>query len=162
MACFLWEIYRDALDQLADMQDKLLTKRYTKAKQERDEGIKAKRRLIHRIMETMLEYSLSLLDDKVEDTEVRARCFQKVPRKELQGKFQALQEWISRSESHVFPFLAKKQAALRSFFPTLMTHLPLEAGPTGKPEVLEAANLIKDLKLENRAAPSRNQPMNGR
>lgn len=150
LVCLLWEIYRETLDQLADMQDKLLTKRYAKAKQERDDGIKSRRRLIQQMMETLLEYSLILLDEKIEDAEVRARCFQKLPRKELQGKIQALQDWISRSEGQVFPFLVKKQAALRSFFPTLMTHLPLEAGPTGKPEVLEAAHLVKDLKLENK------------
>ena len=39
--CFLWQSYRDALDQLIDMFDKLMTRMDTKAEKELDKKIRS-------------------------------------------------------------------------------------------------------------------------
>ncbi|MGA8654518.1 MAG: hypothetical protein WB586_00075 [Chthoniobacterales bacterium] len=46
LVCFLWQSYRDAVDQMVDMFDKLLTRAHTQAQNELDEQLCRQRQTI--------------------------------------------------------------------------------------------------------------------
>jgi hypothetical protein len=46
LVCFLWQGYRDAVDQVVDMFDKLLTRAHTQAQNELDEQLCSQRQAI--------------------------------------------------------------------------------------------------------------------
>jgi hypothetical protein len=46
LVCFLWQSYRDAVDQTVDMFDKLLTRASTQAQNELDEQLRRQRQTI--------------------------------------------------------------------------------------------------------------------
>ena len=53
LVCFLWQSYRDAVDQTVDMFDKLLTRASTQAQNELDEQLRRQRQTIQVSLTTL-------------------------------------------------------------------------------------------------------------
>ena len=47
LVCFLWQIYRDTIDHIIDMYDKLITRIYNRAQGDIDEHMKSLRRSVY-------------------------------------------------------------------------------------------------------------------
>jgi hypothetical protein len=81
LVCFLWQSYRDAVDQAVDMFDKLLTRASTQAQNELDEQLRRQRQTIQ-VSLTTIQVSLTtlrsldriILDDAISDEELRAQA----------------------------------------------------------------------------------------
>jgi hypothetical protein len=83
LVCFLWQSYRDAVDQAVDMLDKLLVRAQTQAQNELDHQRSRQRQTIQVSLAALSSLSRINLDDSIPDGELRARLFAEVPREEL-------------------------------------------------------------------------------
>jgi predicted transcriptional regulator len=72
LVCFLWQSYRDAVDQTVDMFDKLLTRASTQAQNELDEQLRRQRQTIQVSLTTLRSLGRIILDDAISDEELRA------------------------------------------------------------------------------------------
>jgi Domain of unknown function (DUF4158) len=73
LVCFLWQSYRDAVDQAVDMFDKLLTRTQTQAQNELDEQLCRQRQTIQVSLTALRSLGRIILDDTIADEELRAR-----------------------------------------------------------------------------------------
>jgi predicted transcriptional regulator len=97
LVCFLWQSYRDAVDQAIDMYDKLITWVHTQAEGDLGEQLRQQRRTIQKSLATLKSLGGIILDEAVTDGELRTRLFEEVPREELAAQVGILDEWVSRN-----------------------------------------------------------------
>ena len=71
MTCYLWHLYRDTIDFVVDMHDKIMTKISSKAEREIDTQIKSKRRAIKKSFSILKDFSDVLFDEDIENENVR-------------------------------------------------------------------------------------------
>jgi hypothetical protein len=83
LMCFLWQSYRDAVDQAVDMYDKLITWVHTQAEADLDEQLRQQRKALRSSLATLKSLGAIILDEQIADVKLRARLFEKVPRDEL-------------------------------------------------------------------------------
>ena len=67
LVCFLWQSYRDAVDQMVDMFDKLLTRAHTQAQNELDEQLCRQRQTIQVSLTALRSLGRIILDDTISD-----------------------------------------------------------------------------------------------
>ena len=85
-----------------------------------------------------------LLDDDIEDSDVRAVSFERVPKKVLQAAIDETQGLIRPRPDEAIDFLGKRYSYLRQFVPLWLQTLTLRAqGPDET--VLRAVEVIRDL-----------------
>ena len=70
LVCFLWQSYRDAVDQAVDMFDKLLTRASTQAQNELDEQLRRQRQTIQVSLTALRSLGRIILDDAISDEEL--------------------------------------------------------------------------------------------
>ena len=85
-----------------------------------------------------------LLDDDIEDPDVRAVSFERVPKKVLQAAMAETQDLIRPRPDEAIDFLGKRYSYLRQFVPLFLQTLTLRTqGPDDT--VLRAVEVIRDL-----------------
>ena len=89
LVCFLWQSYRDAVDQALDMFDKLLVRAHSQAQNELDQQLSRQRQTIQISLAALRSLSRIILDDSIPDGELRARLFAEAPREEILGQLRA-------------------------------------------------------------------------
>jgi uncharacterized protein DUF4158 len=102
LVCFLWQSYRDAVDQVVDMFDKLLTRAHTQAQNELDEQLCRQRQTIQVSLTAFRSLGRIILDDTICDEELRARLFAAVSREELVACVEEIGEWVTGKRSDLF------------------------------------------------------------
>jgi len=75
MTCFLWQAYRDAVDQAFNLYDKLLTRIESHAQNELDERLKEKRRGVLESLSVLEVLASTLLDEGIPDDNVRSTVY---------------------------------------------------------------------------------------
>src|SRR5262249_26691340 len=139
------QTYRETLDHLVEMYDKLVTATYRRAQRRLDEAVKRHRRMLRATLQSFHTIRLTLFNEQVLPEAVRATVFQQIPPECLQAQLTEAQQWLSGDTSAVFPLVMKRYSYLRQFAPTLLAHLPGELEPTGSPALLDAVALLRDL-----------------
>ncbi|MGO9062920.1 MAG: DUF4158 domain-containing protein [Candidatus Binataceae bacterium] len=99
LVCFLWQSYRDAVDQAVDMFDKLLIRAQTQAQNELDEQLSRQRQTIQVSLAALRSLSRVILDDSIPDGELRTLLFAAVPRTELASCAAEIGEWVTGKRS---------------------------------------------------------------
>ena len=160
LLCFLWQSYRDSLDQAVDMFDKLLTRVHTHAEHELDERMREQRRTIQALMVVLRALGQIILDDSVSDAELRERIFTAVPKGELQARVEGVGEWVTGKRSDVFHGVIRRSGYLKRFAPTFLSALEFgqESGETDLP-CLEALKVFGKLNAEKRRTLPQETPM---
>ena len=153
LTCFLWQSYRDAVDQAVDMFDKILTRIQTKSKEELDERIKRQRKSVreHLVAFSSLgKVALNAAED-VKETELLQDLFKAVPREKLQEHLQDIAEWVDGKSSHVFHGVLSRYSTLRKFSPTLIRAIDFLADTDRtKSSCLNALDTLKQMNEENK------------
>ena len=121
--CFLWQSYRDAVDQTVDMFDKLLTRAHTQAQNELDEQLCSQRQTIQVSLTALRSLGRIILDDAISDEELRARLFAAVSREELVACVDKIGEWVTGKRSDLFHGIVRRHGMLRKFSPALLDAL---------------------------------------
>jgi TnpA family transposase len=125
LVCFLWQSYRDVVDQSVDMFDKLLTRAQTHAENDLAEQMHRQRKAIRGSLATLKRLGELILDDAVGDAELRSRLFESVPREELAARVEGLAEWVSGKKSDAFHGFIRRYSMLRRFSAKLLDALDL-------------------------------------
>jgi len=150
LTCFLWQTYQDTIDYAVDMHDKLMTSIYNQSEKEMDEYARQQRRSLRQSLYTLRTVSQVILDDDVDDTDLRNALFTKVTRIELAAQLERLEEWVTGKHSHVFHLVVKRFSYLRQFAPALLRHLQFRSENDESRSLLEAIHLLRQLNDENR------------
>ena len=151
LVCFLWQSYRDAVDQAVDMFDKLITRIHTQAQHSLDEQMKHQRRLIRSSLSTLKTLGNLILDTSVTDAELRAQLFQAVSKETLTHQVEALDEWVSGKKSDLFYEVVKHFGYLRRFTPVFLRALHFAQQVEGpKLACLTALDTLKTLNADQR------------
>jgi TnpA family transposase len=150
LVCFLWQTYRDTLDYAVDMHDKIMTSVHNQAENEINEYTRSQRQTLGKSLHTLRTVSQVILDDTIDDQDLRDQLFGKVSREELAAQMQAIEEWLTGKHSHVFHLVVKRFAYLRQFAPALLKHLQFQSENDGSASLLEAIQLLQQLNRENK------------
>ncbi|MHC4536003.1 MAG: Tn3 family transposase, partial [Planctomycetota bacterium] len=145
ITCFLWQTYRDTIDQIVDMYDKLITKVYNWASEDLNEELKQKRRLIKQALEMFTTVGEVVLDENVSDNCVRETLFKQVNREELEAQISQWKEWTKTKSSNLFLAVIERFNYLRQFSPTFLKHLELSSPQKKSTSLLDATEILKEL-----------------
>jgi Domain of unknown function (DUF4158) len=151
LVCFLWQSYRDAVDQAVDMFDKLLVRAHSQAQNELDQQLSRQRQTIQISLAALRSLSRIILDDSIPDGELRARLFAEVPREELTACTEEVGEWVVGKRSDPFHGIVRRYGMLRKFSPAFLGTLDFIQGADGEPiACLRALQMLKELNADGR------------
>jgi TnpA family transposase len=151
LVCFLWQSYRDAIDQAVDMFGKLLTRIESQAGHELDAQMRDQRKAIKSSLSTLKTVGEVVLDESVDDGAVRERIFSELSREELATQLSSISQWISGRKSDVFYGVLRRFSYLRRFSPVFLETLVLAEEPNGdQSPCLEATEVLRRLNAENK------------
>src|SRR5271166_6451193 len=151
LVCFLWQSYRDAVDQTVDMFDKLLTRAHTQAQNELDEQLCHQRQTIQISLTALRSLGKIILDDEISDEELRARLFAVVSREELVACMDNTGEWVTGKRSDLFHGIVRRHGMLRKFSPAWLDALELTQDIEGEQSAcLRALQMLKELNATGR------------
>jgi hypothetical protein len=160
LVCFLWQSYRDAVDQAVDMFDKLLVRAQTQAENELDQELSRQRQTIQISLAALRSLSRIILDDAIPDGELRARLFAEVSREELTACTEEIGEWVTGKRSDTFHGIVQRHGTLRKFSPAFLSALDFIQDTEGKPTAcLRALQMLKQLNTDGRRKLPPNAPM---
>lgn len=129
---------------MIDMHDKLLTGVYARAQTQMDAHTKKQGRLLRASLTTFQTIGNIILDETINNDQLRQTVFQLVTREKLVTQVQAVDDWVQGQYSHVFNLVAKRYAYLRQFAPTLLQHLQFDKDSHAH-TLVQAAQLLHTL-----------------
>jgi TnpA family transposase/predicted transcriptional regulator len=151
LVCFLWQSYRDSVDQAVDMFDKLLTRTNTRAQNELDEQLRRQRQTIQVSLAAFGSLGRVILDNSISDGELRARLFAAVPREELAACMEEMDEWVAGKRTDPFYGVVRRHGLLRKFSPALLDALEFAQDAEGAPTAcLRALRILKEMNATGR------------
>jgi TnpA family transposase len=160
LVCFLWQSYRDAVDQAVDMFDKLLTGLHTQAENELDQQMRDQRRKIRTSLTTLQALGEIILDDSIQDAQLRERIFKAIPREELAAQVDDLSEWVSGKNSDLFHGIVRRFGYLRRFSPTFLEALEFfQDSQEADIPCLEALKVLRELNADNKRTLPEDAPL---
>lgn len=133
LVCFLWQSYRDTVDQAVDMFDKLLTRTSTHAQHDIDEQLCRQRQTIQTSLATLKSMGRIILDESIADSALRPSLFAEIPREDLAAQLEAVTEWVMGKKSDLFHGIVRRFGTLRKFSPTLLQALEFLPDAEGDP-----------------------------
>jgi len=153
ITCFLYQTYRDTIDQIVDMYDKLINKVYNWAQDDLDEAIKRKRRSIQRVLDMFTTMGEILLDEGVSDECLRDIFFNRFSQAELTERVEQSKEWTTGRNSHVFHGVVRRFTYLRQFSKSLIENLEFESsqGESSQLKLTSLLDAIETLKEMNKS-----------
>src|SRR6266568_5448987 len=144
LVAFLQQALLHHTDVVVELFDQCLWGCHSEAKQELEEFRKAVAHSTNEKLKLFRELGHVLLDDDIEDPDVRAVSFERVPKKVLQEAIEETQGLIRPRPDDAIDFFGKRYSYLRQFVPLLLHTLTLRAqGPDHT--VLRAVEVIRDL-----------------
>ncbi|OPY73908.1 MAG: Tn3 transposase DDE domain protein [Syntrophorhabdus sp. PtaU1.Bin002] len=145
MVCFLQQHYRDTIDYLVDMFDKLINRIYNSAQNDIDTYNKTSAKQVKKSLSTLQVMAELFLDDNIEDSRLRQTFFEKVGREELLAQMKDVKTWLSGKHSHVFNLVRDRFSYIRQFSPSLLKHLKLEADGGTISSLIQAIEVLKEM-----------------
>jgi TnpA family transposase len=150
LLCFLWQTYRDTLDYLVEMFDKLMIGIERRAQFKLDKSLKQQRTSIRLSLAMLKSMGQILLDETIADQEIRSAVFGRFPRELLEEEMLELDDWLNRKNTEIFPLVMKRFSYLRQFAPSLLEHLAVESESTGNESLLKAIDLLRQMNAEGK------------
>ena len=159
LVAFLQQALLHHTDVAVELFDQCLWGCHSEAKHELEEFRKAMARSTNDKLKLFRELGHVLLDDAIEDPDVRAVSFERVPKKVLQEAIEETQSLIRPRPDDAIDFLGKRYSYLRQFVPLFLQTLTLRAqGPNDT--VLRAVEVIRDLdRVPTRRPVPKDAPM---
>jgi hypothetical protein len=114
LVCFLWQVYRDTIDQMVEMHHKLMTRLYNQAQDDMDEQTRKQRRMIRSSLTTLHTLGQVILDEAVADESLRQTFFNQVDRERLTVQMAEVETWLTGKYSHVFNLVIERSLTYAS------------------------------------------------
>ena len=149
--CFLWQSYRDTVDQMIDMYDKLLLRVHGQAQNELDEQMKRQRQSIQGSLGMLKALGEIILDEAVDAEALRERLYEVVPREQLAARVEDVSQWVSGVRSDLFYGVVKRFGYLRRFSSAFLEALEFRPASDETPlPCLEALQTLTALNADNK------------
>src|SRR4030095_3032904 len=144
LVAFLQQALLHHTDIAVELFDQCVWGCQSEAKQELEECRKAMARSTNEKLKLFRELGIVLLDDDIEDSDVRAVSFERVPKKALHEAIEETQGLIRPRPDDAIDFFGKRYSYLRQFVPLWLQTLTLRAQGLDD-TVLRAVEVIRDL-----------------
>ncbi|MBI5681501.1 MAG: DUF4158 domain-containing protein [Methanobacterium sp.] len=95
MTCFLWETYRDTVDHIIEMHNKLITNTYTRAETELGSQLKKRRQYLNTTLLLFKTIGKALLNEELCNDELRPSIFNTIPPAKLEAYVNETEKWLS-------------------------------------------------------------------
>lgn len=150
LVCFLWQTYRDTIDHMVDMHDKIMTGVYSRAENQVDEEMRKRRKVLQASLDSFHTIGRILLDEAVADQVLRAVIFNKVGRGLLDSQVETVSNYREGKLSHPFHLVQRRFYYLRQFTPALLEHIDCQAEDGARSSLVEAVDLQRELNATNK------------
>ncbi len=117
------------------------------------------RQITHNILGTFKTLGEVLLDESVNDQELRKTMFDHVDRGTLVSQMNAVDIWLSGKYSHPFNLVVQRHSYLRQFAPTFLAHLEFHQEEGVHSPVIEAIQLLQELDDQNKRKLPEDAPL---
>ena len=144
IVCFLWQSYRDAVDQCIDMYDKLLTRLQSQVKFNQLQALQQQRKRIKASLLSFRQMGEIVLDESIHADLLRERLFNVVARDELEMQIEAVTDWTTGKHSDVLPGVIQRYSYIRRFSPAFINSISLSADDPGHC-CMQALALLREL-----------------
>jgi TnpA family transposase len=159
LTCFLWQVYRDSIDQMVEMYDKLMTGVYNRAQEDIDAEIRKRRQMIHSALATFKTMGNTVLNGSVTDSELRQTLFTQIEPEELARQIEAVDSLLTGKHSHVLNLVKQRFTYLRQFAPALLQSLTFRVEDGARSSVVEAIGILREMNRENRRKLPEDAPL---
>ena len=159
LVCFLWQTYRDTIDHMVDMHDKIMTGVYSRAENQVDEEMRKRRKVLQASLDSFHTIGEILLDEAVADRALRAMIFNKVGRGLLDSQVEAVGNYRQGKHRHPFHLVQRRFYYLRQFTPALLEHIDCRAEDGARSPLVEAVDLQRELNGTNRRKLPEDAPL---
>ena len=159
MACFLWQTFRDTIDHLVDMQDKLVNKVCNKAQNQCDEALRKRQQSIRRSVSMLRTIARIVLDKELEDSHVRTAVFRHIPEDELAFQIQDADDLLSPKNSHMFHGVVQRYQYVRKFFPDILKNLQYCGQNGDASSILKAVEVLKEVNEDGKRSLPEEVPL---
>ena len=150
LTCFLGQIYRDTVDHLIGMFDKLINKIYNKAQIDVDNHNKSQRNKIRESLKTFKSLTELILDDSIKDTSLRQTLFEKIGEELLLTQKEAVEIWLNGKHSHTFNLVKSRFSYIRQFSPSLLKHIQLQFEDDANYPLNKAVKALREMNDDNK------------
>ncbi len=145
LICFLCQLYQDTFDAAVQMHDKLMNKMYNKADKEIDDYMKGRRKYIRASLSHYKEILRVLLDEEIEQEQVRSTVFTTINAELLKAEMDAIDDILGSQYSNSFKRVIARHSYLRQFSPALIKHITFQVDTQDE----TSGDLIKAIDLLN-------------
>ncbi|MFQ5906413.1 MAG: Tn3 family transposase, partial [bacterium] len=159
LVCFLWQVYRDTIDYLVDMHDKIVTGVYARAQTEIDEETRKQRKMLRSSLTLLRSIGEVLLDETVDDVVLREVLFSKIDKDALASQMEAIENWLDGKYSHVFNLVIQRFTYFRQFAPALLEHLDFQLEEGAQSTLVEAIELLREMNQANKRKLPEDAPL---
>ncbi|OEU73255.1 MAG: hypothetical protein BA869_04515, partial [Desulfuromonadales bacterium C00003107] len=150
IVCFLCQLYRDTMDHLVDMFDKLINKIYNHAQVDLDNHNRSQRKKIRESLRIFKALAELILDDSVQDATLRQTLFEEISKDMLLIQMDAVKTWLNGKHSHVFKLVKKRFSYIRQFSPSLLKHIQLQFENGEDSPLCEALEVLREMNNGNK------------
>jgi TnpA family transposase len=159
LVCFLHQLYADTIDFLIEMHDKLMTGVYTRAENNIAKEMNRRRRAINRSLATFHTLGTIVLDDSIDDGQLRRILFQQIDKESLTKQVSEVDKWLTDKHSHVFHQVTQRYTYLRQFAPALLEAIELQSDTEIESSVVKAVALLRDMNQEGKRKLPEDAPL---
>jgi len=159
LTCFLWQVYRDSIDQMVEMHDKLMTGVYNRAQEDIDEELRKRHQMIRSALASFKTMGNTVLDGSIADSELRQTLFTQVDPEKLAGQLEAVERLLTGKHSHVLNLVMQRFTYLRQFAPALLQSLAFRVEEGAHSGVVEAIELLQEMNSQNRRKLPEDAPL---
>lgn len=145
LVCFLEQVYRDTIDYMVDMYDKLINKVYNSAQAEIDTHTRNQRSKIQESLSTFKILVDLILDDSVDDSALRPEFYTMIGKDNLESQKDEVTTWLSGKYSHVFNLVVARFGYIRQFSPSFLEHVQVQPEDGTSSSLIEACTLLREL-----------------
>jgi TnpA family transposase len=150
LVCFLWQVFRDTIDQMVETHHKLMTRIYNHAQGDVDEQTRKQQRMIRGSLATLYTMGQVILDQAIADEALRQTLFDKVDREKLTVQMADVETWLTGKYSHVFNLVVERFSYIRQFAPTLIEQLDFRLEEGVQSTLVDAVKLLRQLNEDNK------------
>ena len=163
LVAFLQETHADTIDQIVDLHAKLVTQTYRRAERRLNEEVKQRRRSLMGKLQSLRTIGLLVLNDAVEDEELRQAILERLPIDKLRQQVEETEEWLTGKRSDVFPGVVSRFSYLRRFSPSFVGHLSFEADPASgsaqAKDLLESIEILRQMNTARKRKMPKDAPI---
>jgi TnpA family transposase len=141
------------------MHDKLMTSVHNRAEGEIGKEMKRRRKAINRSLATFHTIGMVILDDSVDDKQLRQMLFQQIDKNLLTKQIDEVDKWLTDKHSHVFHQITQRYSYLRQFAPAFISAIDLQTDAETESPVTKAAALLRKMNAEGKRKLPEDAPL---